>query len=387
MKPVMAGIVTALVGFTSTFAVVLSGLRAVGADPRQASSGLLALCLVVGAGVVLLAWRSRLPVTLAWSTPGAALLAVAGVPDGGWPAAFLVTGVLIAVTGLVRPLGRLISSIPAPLAQAMLAGVLLPLCLAPVEALQTAPLLVVPVLLCWLLLSRFAPRWAVPGALAVALAGIVVQLAVDGRAVPAGGLLPDLAWTAPSWSVGAVAGIALPLYIVTMASQNVPGVAVLGSFGYQAPWRASMLVTGTGTLLAAPFGGHAINLAALSAALAAGEEAGADRGRRWVAGFVSGLAYLLLGAFSAGLAALVAAAPAGVLEAVAGLALLGTLAGSAASALAEPGERTGAVVAFLVAASGLTFLGIGAAFWALLAGLLVREVLRDRSKPQGKTAG
>jgi benzoate membrane transport protein len=390
VKPAMAGIVTALVGFTSTFAVVLSGLRAVGADPQQASSGLLALCLVVGAGVVFLAWRSRLPVTLAWSTPGAALLAVAGIPDGGWPAAvgaFLVTGVLIAVTGLVRPLGRLISSIPTPLAQAMLAGVLLPLCLAPVKALQTAPLLVVPVLVCWLLLSKLAPRWAVPGALGLALAGIVVQLVVEGRAVPADGLLPAMHWTLPSWSLGAVAGIALPLYIVTMASQNVPGVAVLGSFGYQAPWRASMLVTGAGTLLAAPFGGHAINLAALSAALAAGEEAGADRGRRWVAGFVSGLAYLLLGAFSAGLAALVAAAPAGVLEAVAGLALLGTLAGSTASAFAEPDERTAAVVTFLVAASGLSFMGIGAAFWALLAGLLVRMVLKNRNKPEGKTAG
>jgi len=401
----MAGIVTALVGFTSTFAVVLSGLRAVGANPEQASSGLLALCLAVGAGGVLLAWRSRLPATLAWSTPGAALLAVAGIPDGGWAAAvgaFLVTGVLIAVTGMVRPLGRLISSIPTPLAQAMLAGVLLPLCLAPVEALQTAPLLVVPVLLCWLVLSRFAPRWSVPGALAVALAGIVVQLVVEGRAVPADGLLPAMEWTTPSWSLGAVAGIALPLYIVTMASQNVPGVAVLGSFGYRAPWRASMLVTGAGTLLAAPFGGHAINLAALSAALAAGEEAGADRGevdgvaageeagadrgRRWVAGVVSGLAYLLLGAFSAGLAALVAAAPQGVLEAVAGLALLGTLAGSAASALAEPGERTGAVVTFLVAASGMSFMGIGAAFWALLAGLLVREFLKDRNAPPGKAA-
>ena len=386
----MAGIVTALVGFTSTFALVLAGLRAVGANAQQASGGLLALCLVVGAGVILVAWRSRLPVTLAWSTPGAALLAVAGVPDGGWPAAvgaFLVTGVLIAVTGLVRPLGRLVSRIPAPLAQAMLAGVLLPLCLAPVEALQTAPLLVAPILLCWLLLSRFAPRWAVPGALAAALTGIVVQLVLDGRAVAADGLLPAMEWTAPSWSPGAVAGIALPLYIVTMASQNVPGVAVLRSFGYQAPWRAAMLVTGGGTLLAAPFGGHAINLAALSAALAAGEEAGADRTRRWVAGFVSGLAYLLLGAFSAGLAALVAAAPAGVLEAVAGLALLGTLAGSAASALAEPSERTGAVVTFLVAASGLSFLGIGAAFWALLAGLLVRQILKVPNRPQGKTAG
>jgi benzoate membrane transport protein len=171
-----------------------------------------------------------------------------------------------------------------------------------------------------------------------------------------------------------------------MASQNVPGVAVLRSFGYGTPWRPAMLVTGAGTVAAAPFGGHAINLAALSAALAAGEEAGADRSRRWVAGFTSGLAYLMLAALSTALVSMVNRAPAGMLEAVAGLALLGTLASAVSAALAHPEDRIAPAVTFLMAASGLSFAGIGSAFWALLAGLLVRAALVRREKP-GRSGG
>ncbi|ACL39648.1 benzoate transporter [Pseudarthrobacter chlorophenolicus A6] len=392
-RPVVAGVVTALVGFTSSFAVVLAGLKAVGADPAQAASGLLALTLTVGVGVLLLAWRSKVPVTLAWSTPGAALLATSGTPDGGWPAAvgaFLAAGVLIALTGLIPALGRLMARIPASLAQAMLAGVLLQLCLAPFTALGTVPLFVAPVIACWLLMMKFAPRWAVPAALLVALGVIAFSLAATGTGPGTGGVLPQLVWTTPSFSLQAMVGIALPLFVVTMASQNVPGVAVLRSFGFSTPWRASMLVTGAGTVLGAPFGGHAINLAALSAALAAGEEAGSNRSRRWVAGFTSGLAYLVLAAFSAALVTLVTAAPAGMLEAVAGLALLGTLAASVSSALADAEDRIAPAVTFLMAASGLAFAGIGPAFWALLAGLLVRTLLvprRERELLDGGPAG
>lgn len=381
-RPVVAGIVTALVGFTSSFAVVLAGLRAVGASPAQAASGLLALTVAVGLGVLWLSWRSKVPVTLAWSTPGAALLATSGTVDGGWPAAvgaFLATGVLIAMTGLVPALGRLMARIPATLAQAMLAGVLLQLCLAPFKALGTVPLFIAPVILCWLLMMKLAPRWSVPAALLAALAVIGISLASGGTSLGEGEILPALEWTTPAFSLQAMAGIALPLFVVTMASQNVPGVAVLRSFGYDTPWRPAMLVTGAGTAAAAPFGAHAINLAALSAALAAGEEAGLDRHRRWVAGFTSGLAYLVLAAFSAALVTLVTAAPAGMLEAVAGLALLGTLAGAVSAALADAEDRIAPAATFLMAASGLAFAGIGSAFWALAAGLAVRLVLRPRS--------
>jgi benzoate membrane transport protein len=380
-RPILAGVVTALVGFTSSFAVVLAGLRAVGASQAQAASGLLALTVAFSLGILLLSWRTRIPVTLAWSTPGAALLAGAGMPDGGWPAAvaaFLAVGLFIVLTGLLPALGSLIGRIPVPLAQAMLAGVLLPLCLAPFRSLGTTPLLVLPVLLTWLLLTRFAARWAVPGAMLVALACIGANLVVTGAPAPTE-LLPSFTWTMPALSWPALAGIALPLYVVTMASQNIPGVAVLKSFGFQVPWRSAMLVTGAGTVATATLGGHAVNLAALSAALAAGEEAGPDRHRRWIAAFSSGWAYLVLALFSAALVGMAAAAPAGVLETVAGLALLGTLAGAISAALSDPSERTGAAVTFLVAASGLSLAGIGAAFWALLAGLLVRRVLRRPS--------
>jgi benzoate membrane transport protein len=380
-RPILAGVVTALVGFTSSFAVVLAGLRAVGASQGQAASGLLALTVAFSLGILLLSWRTRMPVTLAWSTPGAALLAGAGMPDGGWPAAvgaFLAVGLLIGLTGLLPALGSLIGRIPVSLAQAMLAGVLLPLCLAPFRSLGTTPLLVLPILLSWLLLTRYAARWAVPGAMLVALACIGTNLVVTGAPAPTA-LLPSFSWTVPVLSWPALAGIALPLYVVTMASQNIPGAAVLKSFGFQAPWRSAMLVTGAGTVAAATLGGHAVNLAALSAALAAGEEAGPDRGRRWIAAFSSGWSYLVLALFSAALVGLAAAAPAGVLETVAGLALLGTLAGAISAALSDPSERTGAAVTFLVAASGLSLAGIGAAFWALLAGLLVRGVLRRPS--------
>lgn len=384
----MAGVVTALVGFTSSFAVVLAGLKAVGADPAEAASGLLALTLAVGLGVLVLSWRSRVPVTLAWSTPGAALLAASAIPDGGWPAAvgaFIAAGLLLALTGMVPVLGRLMARIPSSLAQAMLAGVLLQLCLAPFKALGTVPVFVAPVIVCWLAMMRFAPRWAVPASLLVALGVIGIALASAGTAVEPAAMVPALAWTLPAFSVQALAGIAVPLFVVTMASQNVPGVAVLRSFGYETPWRPAMLVTGAGTVAGAPFGGHAINLAALSAALAAGEEAGSDRSRRWVAGFVSGLAYLVLASFSAALVAVVNQAPAGMLEAVAGLALLGTLASAISAALGGPEDRIAPAVTFLTAASGLAFAGIGSAFWALLAGLMVRWVLQPR-RP-GKRSG
>ena len=372
--PVLAGVVTAVVGFSSSFVVVLAGLTAVGASPAQAASGLLVLLVTTGLGMLWLSVRHRTPLVLAWSTPGAALLASSSGVAGGWPAAvgaFAVTGVLIVLTALVPRLGDLVAAIPQSLARAMLAGVLLPLCLAPVTALVDAPWVIAPVVLTWLLLLRLAPRWAVPAALAVALGTVLATAQVDTAA-----LAPTLTWTTPHWSVSAVVGIALPLYVVTMASQNVPGVAVTTSFGYHVPWRESLAVTGIGTVVGAPAGGHAINLAAISAALAAGPAAGADRSRRWVAAVSASVTYLVLAVTSAALAAMVAAAENGLMQAAAGLALLGTLGASLAEGLADPADREAAAATLVVAASGVTVLGIGAAFWALVVGLACRAVLR-----------
>ncbi len=378
-RPILAGVVTALVGFTSSFAVVLTGLGAVGATPAQAASGLLALSITMGAACIVLAVRYRMPITVAWSTPGAALLAATGSVEGGWPAAtgaFLVTAALILLTAMVPKLGALIAAIPPSIAQAMLAGVLLPLCLAPVTGIVTNPWGVVPVVLTWLIFARLAPRWAVPLAFVTATVVVITDLVTRGTEVDAALLIPRLEFVAPTFTIGAVVGIALPLFIVTMASQNVPGIAIMRSFGYEVPWRPSMLVTGLGTALGAPAGGHAINLAAISAALAAAPDADPDPQRRWVAGASTGASYLVLGACSALFAALVLLAPAAVIPAVAGLALFAAFGSSVQQAIDDPGERMPAVVTFLVAASGISLLGVSAAFWALIAGLVVRLALR-----------
>lgn len=381
-QPIVAGVVTVLVGFTSSFAVVLAGLRAVGADDDQAASGLLALTLVFGVGMTGLALATRLPVTLAWSTPGAALLVSAGTVDGGWPAAvgaFVLTGVLIALTGVVPALGRLATSIPVPIAQGMLAGVLLPLCLAPFTALAASPLAIAPVVVVWLLATRWAPRWAVPLALLAALGSITVALMSSGTRIAPDALVPRLEVTTPALTVAAVVGIAVPLTVVTMASQNVPGVAVMRSFGFTVPWRASMLTTGLGTSLAGFFGGHAVSLAAISAALAAGEEAG-ERSRRWIAAVTAGVTAVLLALLSGALVAVTAVAPDGIVETVAGLALLSTFAVAIVGALTVAATRTSAIVTFLVAASGVQVLGVGAAFWALVLGVLVRLTVEHRPR-------
>ncbi|MFS0894438.1 benzoate/H(+) symporter BenE family transporter [Microbacterium sp. 179-I 3D3 NHS] len=377
-RPILAGIVTALVGFTSSFAVVLTGLDAVGATPAQAASGLLAASLMMGLACAVLAWRYRMPITVAWSTPGAALLVATGTVAGGWPAAvgaFLLTAAMILLTAVWPALGALIARIPPSIAQAMLAGVLLPLCLAPVTGIVANPWGVVPVVLTWLVFARVAPRWAVPLAFVAAAVVVAVALVREGASPDPALLLPRIELTAPVFTVGGFVGLALPLFIVTMASQNVPGIAIMRSFGYEVPWRPAMLVTGLGTALGAPAGGHAINLAAISAALAASPDADPDPGRRWVAGVSTGASYLALGGLSAAVAALVSLAPDAVIPAVAGVALFAAFGSSVQQAIDDPGERIPAVVTFLVAASGISVVGVSAAFWALVGGLAVRAVL------------
>lgn len=383
-RPITAGIVSALVGFTSSFIVVLTGLAAVGANSTQAASGLLAASVTMGASCVLLSLMTRTPITAAWSTPGAALLAATGTVEGGWPAAvgaFLITGCLIVLTGLVPQLGRLIAQIPPSVAQAMLAGVLLQVCLQTVSGLEQSPWAVAPIIVVWLVALRLLPRWAVPLAFLAAAITIAVGVAAAGGSFQPSTLGPRLDFTAPTFTLEALIGIAFPLYLVTMASQNVAGVAVMTSLGYEVPWQRSMLVTGVGTVIGAPAGAHTINLAAISAALAAGPEAGPDRSRRWIASATAGVVLIALGLASGTLSALIALAPAGVVPAVAGLALLGTLAASMQAALTEPEERVPAVTAFVTAASGVAIAGISPAFWALAVGLLVRTSLRLGARP------
>lgn len=375
-QPVLAGVVGSIVGFASSFTVVLAGLKGVGATDAQAASALLALCVAMGLVAIYLGLRERMPIAIAWSTPGAALLVSVGVPGAGWPAAvgaFLIAGGLTIVAGLWRPLEKAITAIPGPLASAMLAGVLLPICEGPAHAVVDIPGQAIPVVVTWLVLLRFARRWAVPGALAAAAIAVA---AGGGFHVPPGGLLPHPELTAPVFDLGTTIGIAIPLFIVTMASQNVTGMTVLASFGFRPPLRPILLSTGAGSVIAAPFGGHAINLAAITAALSAGPDAHADPRRRWVASVSGGVVYLVLG-LGAGLAtALVSSAPPVLVQCVAGLALLGALAGALAAAVADAELREAAVATLVVSASGITAFKVSAPFWGLLAGLLVLGWLR-----------
>ncbi|MEV0003387.1 benzoate/H(+) symporter BenE family transporter [Micromonospora sp. NPDC050980] len=380
LQPVLAGVVTALVGFASSFTVVLAGLRAVGADPAQAASGLLALCVASGCCAVWLGLRHRIPLAVAWSTPGAALLVATGPVPGGWPAAvgaFLLTGALIVAAGLIPALGRAVAAIPTPIASAMLAGVLLPLCTAPVRALVEVPRLAGPVVLVWLLLHRFARRWAVPGALAVAVVAIALTTTGPARLDAA----PVIALTMPAWTLPAIVGLALPLFLVTMAAQNVPGTAVLAGYGYRAPLGSALRVTGLATALGAPAGGHAVNLAAITAALAAGPDAHPDPDRRWIASVTAGIGLALLGLGAGAATALVLLSPPVLVEAVAGLALIAALAGAVSAAVAQPHAREAAVVTLVVTASGVTLLGIGGAFWGLVAGWLMLLLFRRPAAP------
>jgi benzoate membrane transport protein len=371
----IAGVVAALVGWTAASAVVLAGLHRVGATPVEAASGLLAVTATMGVGTIIMSRRHHMPIMLAWSTPGAALLASTGIVHGGWPAAvgaFLMAGVLILLTGLWPRLGALIASIPTPIAQAMLAGIVLELCLTPVRGFVAHPAEVGPIVLVWLAFRRIAPKWAAPAAFGAAL--IVIGVIAANKGGVHGSLLPHIRWTSPQFTSAGLLSLALPLYVVTMAGQNVPGTAVLASYDYDVPWREAMATTGVGTLIGACAGGHAINLAAISASLVAAPDADPDPQTRWTAAVAAGCTSLILALLAGALATLITVASPDVIGAVAGLALLGTLASSLAGALNSETEREAAAITFVIAASGATFLSVGSAFWALLAGLAVRAV-------------
>jgi len=369
LQPILAGLVAGLTGFASSIAILVAGLVNLGASDVQAASAVLALTVVPGILGVLLSVRHRIPLLILWSTPGAALLLATDNPGSYADAigAFLLCGVLLLVTGVWPALARLVTRIPKPIASAMLAGVLFPICLAPVRAVAELPLLALPIVLTWLVLSKFAPRWAVPAALVVALA--VVAISSQGLQVAdPGALLPLPVFTAPGFDPAVVFGLGIPLYLVTMAGQNVTGFAVLRTFGFEQPARPVLVSTGIGTLAAATFGGFIMNLAAITAAMVVGPEAHPDRERRWIAGVSAAVTMALLGAVAGLVTVVFAASPPILLTAVAGLALFGALASSIMSALEDAAHRVTAVVTFLVAASGISIAGLGSAFWALIAG-------------------
>ncbi|MEE7559369.1 benzoate/H(+) symporter BenE family transporter, partial [Xanthomonas sp. Kuri4-2] len=375
LPAVVAGFVTVLVGFASSAVIVFQAARGLGASQAEIGSWMWALGVGMGATCIGLSLRYRVPVVTAWSTPGAAMLigSGAGVPLSDAIGAFVLAAVLGAAAGFSGVFERAMRRIPVSLASGMLAGVLLRFGLDLFVAMQTQAALALAMFAVYLVGRRRFPRYAV---IATLLAGLAV--AAGGGLMHWGQVHLELArpvFVAPSLSWGAVFGIALPLFVVTMASQNVPGVAVIRASGYQVPVSPTIGWIGVVNTVLAPFGAYALNLAAITAAICMGREAHEDPARRYVAAVSAGGFYLLIGLFGATVAALFAAFPRELVMAVAGIALLGTIGGSLATALREDLEREPALVTFLATASGLTLLGIGSAFWGLLAGAATLLVL------------
>lgn len=363
-----SALVAALVGFGGTVALVVRAMQGLGADAGQVGSAVTALCLGIAVAGGLLSIRMRIPVVLAWSTPGAALL-VASAGTVAWPVAigaFLAAAVLTCVLALVPALGRLAARIPASVASAMLAGVLLPFCLQLFRALEGDALLVCALLAVFVIARQRAPLYALLLVLATGVA--LLMLRGDVAALPRGPLLGGMKPVAPVFDWRAVAGIGVPLFLVTLVSQNLPGLVVLRSAGYAPVPRPLLLGTGIATLLLAPFGAHGVNLAAITAAICTGADAHPDAAGRWVVGVIYAGFYLLLALFSAPLVLLFLAMPAAAIAALTGIALIAPLSGAVEQMLTEPSERDAAVLTFAATASGVSLLGVGSAFWGLLAG-------------------
>ncbi|MDR7296957.1 benzoate membrane transport protein [Pelomonas aquatica] len=365
----VAGFVAVLVGYTSSVAIIFQATVALGATPAQTASWLWALGLGMGVTTLLLSLWTRQPVLTAWSTPGAALLASSsGVAMPEAIGAFIVCGLLIVWAGASGWFEKLMDRIPVAIASALLAGVLAKFGLDAVFSVRTAPELVLAMAAAYVVGRRLWPRYAVPGVL---LAGVAVALA-QGRlsfdVIDTAHVFALPVWTTPEFTWHAAIGVALPLFIVTMASQNLPGVAAQRASGYQTPVSASIAVTGAATTLLAPFGGYAFNLAAITAAICMGREAHEDPARRYTASVAAGLFYVLIGLAGGAVAMLLAAFPRELVAAIAGLALLGTIGGAMAAALKDEGHRDAAILTFLVCLSGISAFGIGAAFWGVVAG-------------------
>ena len=379
ISAVIAGFVTVLVGFTSSAVIVFQAAQALGASFAEIGSWMGALGMGMGLTSILLSLRYRAPIVTAWSTPGAAMLmtTAAGVPMAEAIGAFIISALCMTVCGFTGWFERVLNRIPVSLASGMLAGVLLRFGLDVFTAMQTQFGMAITMFVVYLFMRRILPRYAVVAALLVGMAIATTQGLLHLETVRL--QLAQPVFTVPQFSLNALVGVALPLFVVTMASQNVPGVAVIRASGYSVPISPLIGWTGTATLLLAPFGAFALNLAAITAAICMGREAHEDQSKRYVAAIAAGGFYLLIGLFGSTVGAVLSAFPKELVLAIAGLALLGTIGNSLATALTPEKEREPALITFLVTASGVTLLGVGSAFWGLIAGALAIAILQPKS--------
>ena len=384
----VAGFVAVLVGFTSSVAIVFQAAQGFGATPAQITSWIWALGLGMGLCSLVPSLVLRKPVMVAWSTPGAAVLATAGVA-GGFSmgeavGAFMVCSALVILVGATGLLERVADRIPSEIASALLAGVLTRFGIQTFAALQTALPLVLLMVGSYLVARRLLPRYAVVITLAAAIAWVAASGQMAWSTGPLQWAMP--VWVAPQWSVAAAVSLAIPLFVVTMASQNLPGIAVIKASGYELPVSKLITLTGVVSLVLAPFGAFALNFSAITAAICMGPEAHEDRKRRYTAAASCGALYLVIGLFGAVVTGVLTAFPQELVVAIAGIALLSTIGNGLASSLKSEVHREAALITFLVTLSGVTLMGIGSAFWGVVAGsfaLFVQQYGRSASGAMG----
>lgn len=348
-----------------------------GANDSQIATAL--FVMLFGYGVLSIGLSSwlKMPVSIVWSTPGAAFLATSaglGLQFEAAVGAFLFSSVLVMITGAWPAMNRLVAKIPPQISAAMLAGVIFPFVASTVRASVDFPLLILPVIAIWLALNRFLPLWASP--VAIAIGFVLIGFSSEAQGFVLTSFWPDLDIVTPQFDLASIVAIGIPLYLITMASQNLPGLAIMASLGYQLPSSKVFLTTGIGSVVSGFFGGFGLNLAAITAALNADSGASKDPARRWIAASWGGVVYILFGIFAGVFAAFVLAVPRELLLALAGLALINTFASSIKTAVADDRTRLAGVVTFVIGAAGITVFGIGGAFWALVAGIFVWSITK-----------
>lgn len=374
----VAGFVAMMTGYTSSLVLMFQAGRAAHLSEAQISSWIWALSIGMAVSTIVLSLRYRAPVVVAWSTPGAALLVTSlpGVPYADAIGAFVVCAVLLTAVGMSGLFDTLMRKIPAGIASALLAGILFEIGIEIFHAAQSQTALVLVMFAVFLIMKRFAPRYAIVATLCAgtALAGALGLLDFSRFHVA----LAHPVLTVPTFSFASIVSIGIPLFVVAMASQNVPGIAVLRADGYRTPSSPLIATTGLASLVLAPFGSHGVNLAAITAAICTGPEAHEDHAKRYTAAVWCGVFYLIAGIFGATIAALFAALPKALVVSVAALALFGSIASGLGNAMQDPRQRDAALITFMVTASGLTLLSVGPAFWGLVAGLITQFVLHGR---------
>lgn len=378
MHPVIAGLVSVIVNYGGTFILIFQAAKAAGLSPELTASWVWSISIGVGITGILLSWLSREPVITAWSTPAAAFLitALAAVPYAEAIGAYLLSALAFVILGLTGYFEKLIRFIPPSIASGLLAGILLQFGIGAFSSISIDPFLAIMLFLTYLLAKRISARYAVVSVLVFGFIFLLLQAQIDfsGFALQ----LASPVFTAPEFSVNALLSVALPLFLITLTGQYMPGLLVLRNDGYQTGLRPILSLTGLGSLVMAPFGSHAFNLAAITAAICTGPESHPDPSKRWIAGIAAGIFYILVGIFGVTLAALFTAFPAAFISTLAGLALLGSIAGSLANAMSDSAAREASLITFLAAAADISLFGIGGAFWGLVFGLISYAILNGK---------